>query len=343
MRAPDDRFRRRTRRGATRWLGLALLSVFAALPSSARADPVRGRGEAKGSEWKQPPDAKIVRDRALRRARTEAIKSALSQLDGVDPAARKEVLSSHSSWTSAYRIVSETRSGDAVSIEIEVDVDVARLTKRVAAAGPHASVRPRFSLGAVKASADGSCGDGAALHARIAEELTTLGALAPRQTTGTTPVDILVSCEALGPVRMTHMQAARVEVTAATETAAVATATREAFADLSEQAVASGLSSALFAVSARLSAHQRGRAIVRIEAAGPGDRVRRFEQAVKDKVLGVDRVAVSGLEPGVIRLALDTELSVETLAKRLGTLRLPDFSVTILGIEEPDVVTISLR
>ena len=104
-----------------------------------------------------------------------------------------------------------------------------------------------------------------------------------------------------------------------------------------------GLSQALFSVGARLAEHQRGRVTVQIEASGPGDRVRRLERAIRDSVMGVRDVEVSGLEPGAIVLSLTTDLTVDTLAKRLSGLRLPDFSVTILATEAPDVVTIRLH
>lgn len=304
-----------------------------------------GVGEAKGSEWKSPPDASVVRKRALRRARTTAIAAALEGLDGIDKTARKEVMGSHSAWTSAYRIVEETRSGDAIRIEIEVDVDLPRLARRVSASGATTTTgtKPRFVLGTVKASASGNCGDPQVLQQRVAEELTAVGAVTTEAEPTTAPVDLLVTCERLGAVRYTHMHAARVEITAATDAHAVAAVTRESFGEDDDAAVEAGLSQALFSVGARLAEHQRGRITIEIEASGPGDRVRRLERAIRDSVMGVRDVEVSGLKAGTITLGLTTDLTVDTLAKRLSALSLPDFSVTILATEEPDVVTIRLH
>ena len=315
-----------------------------AWPALADAAPVIGVGEAKGSEWKKPPAATVVRKRALRRARTKAIANALDGLSGVDKAARKEVMGSHSSWTSAYRIVRETRTGDAIRIEIEVDVDLPRLAKRVSSSGAASSgARPRFALGSVKPSASGDCGDPQVLQQRVAEELAAVGAVATPPEPGTATVDLLVSCDRLGAVRYTHMHSARVEITATTDAHAVATISRDAFGEDDDAAVEAGLTQALFSVGARLAEHQRGRVTVQVQATGPGDRVRRLERAIRDSVMGVRDVEVSGLSPGTIALSLTTDLTVETLAKRLSALRLPDFSVAILATEEPDVVTIALR
>ena len=323
--------------------GLAIAAVVA-WPALAEAAPVIGVGEAKGSEWKNPPDASVVRKRALRRARTKAIAAELDQRRGVDKAARKDVMGSHSSWTSAYRIVRETRSGDAIRIQIEVDVDLQRLAKRVSASGATSTgTKPRFALGTVKASASGNCGDPQVLQQRVAEELAAVGAITTTAEPGAAPVDLLVTCERLGAVRYTHMHAAKVEITAATDAHAVAAVTRESFGEDDDAAVEAGLSQALFSVGARLAEHQRGRITVKIEASGPGDRVRRLERAIRDKVMGVRNVEVSGLQPGTIALSLTTDLAVAKLAKRLSALSLPDFSVTILATEEPDVVTIRLH
>ena len=328
---------------------VAALSVVVTPPSVALAEPFVGVGEAKGSEWKQPPAAHVVRTRALRRARTAAIKAALGEIAGVDAAARKSVLSSHTAWTSAYRIVSEKRTGDAVRLEIAVEVDVARLTKRVGAkgkAGGRRGVRPRFALGSVNltdgASEGTGCGDPETLPALIADELVALGAVATADDE-TMPVDLKLACVPLGAVRYTHMRAARVSVVATMDGRTVATAMREGFADEDAAAVQTGLSAALFAVGARLAAHQQGAMTVRIESPGPGDQVRRLERAIRDGVVGVDAVRVSGLDRGAVVLTLETELAASTMAKRLSALRLPELSVVILSTEEPDAVTIRLR
>lgn len=319
-------------------------SVGVGVGSVAHADPVRAAGEAKGSEWKQVPDASVVRKRALRRARTQAIKTALASVQGGNREARQAIVKQHSAWTGSYRVLSETRPGDAVRLQIEVDIDLARLTKHVAGKpAPGRGARPRFSLGLVKGSADGMCGDTNALPTLVAEELGTVGAIAEASAKGAVPVDLNIACQALGPVRFTSMHAARVEIAAVSEGRTVATLTRESFAEDGDAAVRGGLAAALFAVGAELATHQRGRVRVRIDAPGPADRVRRLERTIRDKVLGVSKVAVAGLTPGQVVLAVQTELTAATLAKRLSGLSLPDFSVTILGVEEPDVVTIAFH
>lgn len=344
-RGRTHRSRLRSSWGRVLWAGGALaMTVTLSATASVSAAPMRGVGEAKGSEWKQPPRASVVRSRALRRARTEAIVHALEGLAGVDKAARRAILSSHGEWTGAYRIVEEVRDGDAVRLTIEVDVDLARLTKRVAKTAAVADARrPRFTLGEVKAGADSACGDPQTLHTVVSAELAALGAVSEAAGKGTVPVVVSVSCDRLGPVRYTHMQAARVVVVARTAEHTVASATRDAFADAADAAVDSGLSAALFAVGARLSAHQRGRLTVKVNAPGAGRRVRRLERAIRDDVLGVSDVRVSGLTPGAVVLTLDTNLAAAVLAKRLAALRLPDFSVIIVGTEEPDAVTIRLN
>lgn len=333
-------------------------SVLVGVPH-AEAAPLRGTGGATFSEVtgkrKKPATASEVRGRALSRARSAALKKAVAELTTetkADPAARKAVFKATSAWTGSYRIVSDRRQGDAIEIVVEVDVDLDRLAKRLLGApSSGGGVRPRLAVGQVHVGAD--CGDAASVTQRIRDELEAVGAVVPQDqdaaaggTASSEPgvaTDLHVTCEPLGVVRYTHLHAARVEVSASTQTRALSVATRESFADTPQGAVDAGLVTALVDVAQSLRDHRRGRIVLRVEGSRAGDRVRRLEQAIERRVSGVGKVSVSGLEPGAVLLSVTTELTPEVLGSRLSKLSLPGFSVTIAGTEAPDVVTIRLR
>jgi hypothetical protein len=60
--------------------------------------------------------------------------------------------------------------------------------------------------------------------------------------------------------------------------------------------------------------------------------------------MGVSGSAVAGIDPdGAVRLRVTGNLRADELAAALRTLSLPDFSLTIVGVDGPDALTIRLR
>jgi hypothetical protein len=349
-RAGSDRLRgrhRAARHGPSRWawiLAWAIAVGVAGAAAPAEAAPVRGTGQAKASEAKASSLAQ-TRDRALRRARRAALEAALQQVTGpVDPAARKAVLESADAWTGAYRVLSERSDGQDVDLEIEVEIDLVRLHKRVAKRED--AGRPRWALGAV-GSAEG-CGDATALAELVRTELAAQGGVTaptdrPSKSGKEPALDVALDCQALGPVAHTFLHAARVRVTATAEGRAVAEASMPAFATTPAEAAMAGVARALSDVAGALTAQRSGRVRVHVQSPTPAVRIRRLEAAMRNSVLGVDEVEVGAVSQGQVELHVRGGLSAKALSLALGQLALPGFTLTVVRVESPDVVTIRLQ
>ncbi|MEX1364942.1 MAG: hypothetical protein AB1Z98_17570 [Nannocystaceae bacterium] len=332
-----------------RWAaGLGAIALAVALPfGAARAAPVRGAGQSKASETKTPSLAG-ARSRALRRARQAALQAALGQIDGpVDAVARKAVLASAEAWTGAYRVLSENARGDEVSIEVEVEIDLVRLTKRVRKRDG-AGGAPRFRLGDVGAAE--ACGDAAALVDSVRAELQSLGAVTVdgsaeakgRGKAKGDALDVALDCQVLGPVRHTYLQAARVRVVATADGRTVAEHVSGGFATTPSEAVAAGLRQGLGELAEVLGDRRRGRVRLRIRSPLPAARVRRLEAAMRNSVLGVDGVELVAIERGLVELQVRGQLSAAALGRRLDELTVPGLSLSIVEVEPPDVLVIRL-
>lgn len=311
-----------------------LLLPFCAVPAASAA-PYRARGEAKASGKETSPEQ--LRRRATQRAQEAALTQAIETVSGpVDPKARKAVLDSVRAWTGAYRIVDERTDGDTVVVELEVEIDEARLAKRLL---PPASgeARPLFRFGRVTQAP--GCADASE---RVRTLLELGGALSTDG--GATPVQFELSCNALGPVRHTFLHAARVSVRASADGRVIATATAPGSANDPDVAVSTALERAVGEIGAELSLHRRGEVAVSVLSPLPAARVRRLERAITEAVVGVSGVELGGISTqGAVTLRVLGELDAATLARRLEALSLPGFSVTIEAVEAPDALTIRLR
>jgi hypothetical protein len=343
-RADSDRIRVRHRatrhggRGCAWLLAAAIALGLGGAASEAAAAPVRGTGQAKASETKSPSLSQ-TRARALRRARRAALEAALRQVSGpVDATARKAVLESADAWTGAYRVLSEDSDGQDVGIEVEVEVDLVRLTKRVAKR-EDAAGQPMFRLGDV-GSAEG-CGDAEALATVVRAELSGQGAVALE---GKAPgLDVALDCQDLGPVQHTYLRAVRVRVTATAAGRTITDVSTPAFATTQPEALAAGVQRALTDASTELVARRSGHVRVRVQSPLPSVRIRRLETAMRNSVLGVDEVEVGAVAKGVVELHVRGELSAKALSRALGELTLPGFSLSVVRVEPPDVLVIRLQ
>lgn len=300
---------------------------------TAQAAPVRGTGTATVSKSKTMSKA---RSRALHRARRSALQVALGQVSGsVDRKARKSVLDAAETWTGAYRIVSETHEGGEVRIEVEVEVDLVRLTKRV---GRKGAPSPAWGLGQVTVGP--GCGEDPAVTQRVEAELSGQG-LATADGKGP-KLDVSLECEVLGPVTYTYLYAARVSMVATVAGQAVAQQTRPAFAQVPPEAVAAGIGQVLLDTSDQLATRGRGWIRLKIRSPMPSARVRRLEAAMRNSVLGVDGVEVVAIERGVVELRVRGRLDAKALAGRLRRLSLPGFSLSVVDVDPPDALTVRL-
>ena len=322
---------------ASRLAAVTLAVVTVCAGGAAAAESVRGAAEAKTSEFKKGT-VELARKRALRRARTAALSAALESLEGpIDRTARREVLKSGQGWTGAYRVLSETvtRSGDGdvVKIELEVDVDLARLAKRVAPRSA-ATVVPKFKFGTVREAP----GCDSTLAQRLQSELEAVGALGGEDST---PVVFGAMCRDFGVVPHTFTSVGRVEIVGRVGREAVARGQATALGASSEGALAMALQEAIEEAASQLQQHRRGYVRIKVVTPLPSARIRRLERALRESVIGVRRVELSGLDrDGSVLLDVEGNLTPEALGRKLEALRLPGFSVTMQGLEGPDAISI---
>ena len=309
--------------------------------AAALADPYVAEGEAKVGERSISTPA-AARKQALLRARHKALEAALSEIAGpIDASARKSVIGAIEAWTGAYRVLSESTQGEITRVQVEVDIDINRLAKRVSIR-PSRTRAPMFTPGRVEV--DGECGH--AIDKHVVTELAAVGAVATpgsRPSSESDVLDLHVQCRPLGPVRHTFVHAARVTIEATAGGTRVASVTAHGFARDDLAAVSSAIARAVGDMAPKLGEHRRGELLVRVQSPLPAARVRRLERAISDSVIGVDRVEVAGLETdGSVLLRVASDLRSDALARSLEGLSLPGFSLTITNIDAPDSLTIRL-
>ncbi len=304
----------------------------------AQAAGVRGSGSAQASEWKSPPKTSTLRARAIRRARLAALQAAIDGLQGpVDAASKKAALRDGSRWTGAYRILGETVDPSGVSVQLEVDIDIARLAKFLGPVAPPTPASARYHLGSVEA--DEGCD---VERAQLLADLEQLG-FATEPVGRSAPVAIDVHCEVIGPVPNTLLQAVRVRAETSVGGRVVVRSDAAGFGvdDGSARERAAG------SIADEVSTHllpSAGGVQLRVESPHPASRIRRLERALAEQVSGVRSVSVSGIDPdGAVRLRVQGRASADAIARGLQALSLPDFSITIVGIHDARGLTIRLR
>jgi hypothetical protein len=159
-----------------------------------------------------------------------------------------------------------------------------------------------------------------------------------------TELRFAVTCKRLGAVPNTFVRAAMVGVKADAGKRAVVEVEAAGFGTDDDAALAQAIARALDDAAAVLGRHRRGQVEVRVEAPLPAARIRRLQRAITDAVVGVSGAAIAGIDPdGAVRLRVTGNLQAEELARKLEGLSLPDFSLSIVGIDGPDALTIRLR
>jgi hypothetical protein len=319
---------------ATRAVALALAL---AAPSAAHAivAPYKGAGEvAVGDDG----NASAARGKALAKARKAALEAALAEITGpVDKAAKKAVLKSADAWTGAYRVLAERTEAGKVVLEVEVDVDVARLRKRLTQA-PSVGSQPLYRVEAIDVG-DG-CGDERSIGTRVEDELEAGGATAKDGA----PVRLRVECKALGAVPHTFLHAARVELVAEADGRPIAKIDHDGFAADVPASLATAVSEAAGELAGKLAVHRRGTVAVRVEAALPAARVRRLERALEQSVVGVARVELTRVHPGgSIVLRVHGQLDAAALGQALEQLQTPGLRAFVIALEGPDALAIRLQ
>lgn len=319
-------------------LGLAFGVGWLGRAPAAAAQPYRGTGASAPDPKDKTPAA--VRQRALSKARRAALELALGQIQSesgkIGKAEKKSVLSATDAWTGAYRVLSETSEGESVAVEIEVEIDVARLRKKVAGA-PASDAKPLFALEAVELG--DNCGDRSA-SARVEDELVVGHAVEK----GGAPLHVRVTCTPLGPVPHTFVVAARAVLEAKSEGRVVARASIDSFGGDADSAMQAAIAEAAQSVAASAALHRRGVVSVRVQGALPAARMRRFERALVQSVMGVAKVELAGVAgKGNVLLSVHGPSDAPALAQALGSFSAPGVKARVLAVEGPDALAIQLE
>ncbi len=320
-----------------RWGSIVVACAAVLVGAQAEAAPVRGSGSAAASEWKSGGTIEKARARALRRARLDALAKAIAGIAGpVDRAAKADLQKHGDGWTGAYRILSESVKGDRVEVDVEVEVDTAGLAKRLTPRVETSSA-PLYRVGQVDVGE--VCGDAAQSLAASLESMEVVARDAKAS-----ELRFAVTCKRIGAVPNTFMRAALVGVRAHAGKQSIVDVEAAGFGTDDDAALAQALARALGDAATVLGRHRRGQIEVRVEAPLPASRIRRLQRAMTDAVVGVNAAAIAGIDPdGAVRLRVTGNLGADALARALETLSLPDFSLSIVGIDGPDAITIRLR
>ncbi len=241
-------------------------------------------------------------------------------------------------WTGAYRILAEHAGADEVSVELEIDIDLARLAKRVTPAGPPSKSAPRYRLGQL--DIEEACGLSSEV---LGEELAAAG-VALEATDKASALDVTLHCETLGPVPNTLLRGVRVRGVATARGRELASSSVAGFGVDDDSARAQAVGRLLDDIAAAVAVRSRPGVELRVESPHPAARVRRLQRVLRDSVIGVRGAKVVGVDAdGAVRLAVAGKLQAKQLSRALQALSLPDFSLTIVGIDGPHALTIRLR
>jgi hypothetical protein len=317
------------------WALALALALSAASASAAALAPYKGAGAVPiGADG----NASAARGKALAKARKAALEAALAEITGpIDKSAKKTVLKSADAWTGAYRVLSERTDGGNVTIEVEVDVDLARLRKRLTQA-PSGGSQPLYRIESVDV-ADG-CGEKSTIGGRVEDELAAGGASAKDGAV----LRVRVECTALGAVPHTFLHAARIELVAESDGRPIARIDYDGFAADGPTSIATAVSEAAGELAGKLAVHRRGTVALRVEAALPAARVRRLERALEQSVVGVARVELVRVHPGgSIVLRVHGQLDAAALGQALEQLQTPGLRASVIALEGPDALAIRLQ
>jgi hypothetical protein len=310
-------------------LGLLVLGA----PPTATAAPFEGRASAPTKDR----TAAEARAEAVRKARQEALEVAVEQLEGpVDPRARQAILSSIDAWTGAYRIVEQSVAPDEIIVAIEVEIDVARLTKRLRPRADAEMSSGGLRLGNIRAH---GCGEH---HRAFAQEL--LDAKVFRRDGAGASTDLRVRCETLGRVEHTFLDVARIDIEYRIGGLRAEVLHATGFGRASEGALMSAFGRASGAFLQRFSAGSSGLAVL-VRPPARAASVRHLERKLRDSVVGVDDVRLTAIRPdGTIELSIFGSIDARRLAEQLAQINLPDASVVVGRVDEQGYeVPVSLR
>lgn len=321
-------------RRQNRWI-FGLVLAAASLGISARSDAAPIEATASDSGNTEPDRA---RDRAIAAARKAALEQALASIDTpADPDAVKQVLARADAWTASYRVLEVRTGASSVDVRIEVEIDLPRLRKRVAVPSS-APGRAGFAWGTLTAN---NCG--AIDEATIRQPLSAYGIVS---SDGPTTLSIAVTCTDRGAVSHTHVHAAAVEIVAKTRGEVVMEVrfASQGFAEIEAEATKIALDRAVAELADELAVAARGELELRVEQPWPAARVTTLSRSLREAVLGVDAVALTGIAAdGSVILEVDGSIDAQALARALQGGSFPGFSLIGLRIDGAHALRVRMQ
>jgi hypothetical protein len=315
---------------------LILALAGATAPTSiAVAAPIEASAEAPA----EAGAADRARDQAIASARKAALEQAIAGLDGVtrDEAAVKDVLARPEAWTAAYRVLEVIPLDGRIEVRIEVEIDVPRLRKRVAASGPSRGPHG-FRFGQLAAS-----GCPAIDEAALREPLRAYGIISDG---GDATLSLAITCSDRGAVTHTHMRAAAVEIVASSKGAVdleVRFAT-QGFAEEIGAATQIALDRGVAELADELAVAARGDLELRVEKPWPAARVGVLERALRESVIGVDSVELAGIAAdGSVLLRVGGRLDAKQLGAALGGLTFSGFALVGLRVDGAHALAVRMQ
>lgn len=309
-------------------------SWLAFCPLLASAEPFEATGEAKQSKTSVSPA--VLQRQAIRQALQNALQAALSRVPSRgDQDARRAILRAPTVWTGAYRVLNIAEERDRVRVNLEVDIDVERLAKRLAprTAVGRESQATRYRVTSL--DSDETCGE----RAQMTKAVRNLPVFSERS--ATKDARIVLHCST-GAIRHTFTYGARVEASLWVDESMIAQAVGDGLASEMSDATANAVDTALKKLSGRLSAPPEPLK-VRVESPLPSKRVRWLESAMVDDIRGVRSVSVVGIEPdGTVLLGVEGGVSAEALERGLRALHNTRLPMRVLGIDARSTVSVRL-
>jgi hypothetical protein len=323
---------RRQHRGHTLALALALM-LFGA-NSRALAAPI----EATGSVSANPDETDRARDRAIAAARKAALEQAIASVDTpVDPDAVKQVLARADAWTAAYRVLEVRSTATGVEVQIEAEIDLPRLRKRIAEPSASPS-RAGFAWDALT-----STGCPAIDENGIRDTLRAYGIVAAD---GPTKLSLEIQCSDRGAVTHTHVRAAAVEIVARTqgEVEVEVRFATQGFAEDIGEATTIALDRAVAELADELAVEARGDLELRVEHPWPAARITILSNALRDAVLGVNAVELAGIaSDGSVLLRVGGSIDASGLGRRLQEASFPGFGLVGLRIDGAHALRVRMQ
>jgi hypothetical protein len=324
------RFSPKTRVAST--LSIVLAGSFAG-GAAVEAAPIEATASDSGNT---EPDR--ARDRAIAAARKAALEQALASIDTpTDADAVKQVLARADAWTASYRVLEVRTNAGVVDVRIEVEIDLPRLRKRVAVPSP-SSGRSGFAWGALTLKDCPSVDE-----ASIRQPLRAYGIVSAD---GPTTLSIAVTCSDRGAVSHTHVHAATVEIVAKTQGEIVSEVrfTTQGFAEVLDEATKIALDRAVAELGDELAVAARGELELRVEQPWPAARVTSLSNTLREAVLGVDAVALTGISAdGSVILEVDGSIDAQSLARALQAGSFPGFRLIGLRIDGAHALRVRMQ